>query len=106
MNEITEDDDDLEISHIADLVSPANYVKIREMFANKVRKMEDMMTVLGRTEIFQEIKATISYNYDHMKNPVEAEERAWDDHRFALKSFIEENAIKLENNLFAEDDDE
>ena len=104
MNDITEDDD-LEINHVDDLVSTANYVKICEMFVNKVRKMEDIMTVLGRTELFQEIKATISHNYDHVKNPVEAEERAWDDHRFALKSFIQENARKLEKNLFAEDEE-
>ena len=105
MNEITEDDD-LEINHIADMISPANYVKIREMFANKVRKMEDLMTVLRRTEIFQEIKETFSHNYDHMKNPVEAEERAWDDHRMALKSFIGDNARRLEENLFAEQEED
>ena len=100
-----QEDPDIELNSVDDLVAPDNYSKIRDMFADKVRAIDNKMYALRRTDLFQGIEAAVTRHEEHIDDVTECEDAAWDDRRFALKSFIKENADKLEEKLFPEEEE-
>ena len=101
-----QEDPDIELSSVDDLVAPDNYSKIRDMFVDKVRAIDNKMYALRRTDLFQGIEAAVTRHEEHIDDITECEDAAWDDRRFALKSFIKENADKLEEKLFPKEEEE
>ncbi len=70
---------------------------------NQVRAVDLRMHLLNRTQFFNNIKDTIGKRQETITDINEAEDVAWDERRFALKYFLEENKDELDEYLFNED---
>ncbi len=69
----------------------------------QVRAVDRRMHQLNRTQFFNDIKDTIGKRQETISDINEAEDVAWDERRFALKYFLEENRDELDEYLFNED---